>query len=197
MSVVNRNESPTSPSALESPPATPSSPLHSPPFTLAGSLSFAVSTTWNGLVRRVSGDDDNVDTQYMPDSKQHWGHMPEYFKTAADTYQPPPKRRVSPFQPPPLYPLSLSGYKSSTPDSAQLLSKALAEEIRLLVPPRLQLCDEWKLAYSLEQDGVSLATLYEKSDLFRGQRSGFVLVVRDGSGGVGFPRSSFWNGQHS
>jgi hypothetical protein len=52
------------------------------------------------------------------------------------------------------------------------------------VPPRLQLVDEWNLAYSLEQDGVSLATLYKRSEEYRGKRGGFVLVVRDGSGGV-------------
>lgn len=69
-------------------------------------------------------------------------------------------------------------------EKGKLLSNALAEEIRLLVPPRLQLVDEWSLAYSLEQNGVSLATLYKQSDDYRGKRGGFVLVVRDGSGGV-------------
>jgi hypothetical protein len=98
----------------------------------------------------------------------------------------PPRRKLSPFQPPPLTPLSLNGYKYNTQQSAKLLTKALAEEIRLLVPPRLQLVDEWHLAYSLEQNGVSLATLYEKSDDYRGKRGGFVLVVQDGSGGVNF-----------
>ena len=96
----------------------------------------------------------------------------------------PPQRKLSPFQPPPLTPLSLTGYKLNTTQSARLLSKALAEEIRLLVPPRLQLVDEWQLAYSLEQNGVSLGTLYQKSEEYRGKRGGFVLVVQDGSGGV-------------
>lgn len=99
----------------------------------------------------------------------------------------PPRRKLSPFQPPPLTPLSLNGYKYNTQQSAKLLTKALAEEIRLLVPPRLQLVDEWHLAYSLEQNGVSLATLYEKSDDYRGKRGGYVLVVQDGSGGVKLP----------
>ena len=96
----------------------------------------------------------------------------------------PPRRHASPFQPPPLTPLTLHGYKPSTPQSAKLLTRALAEEIRLLVPPRLQLVDEWNLTYSLEQNGVSLATLYEKCDDYRGKRGGFVLVIRDGNGGV-------------
>lgn len=69
-------------------------------------------------------------------------------------------------------------------EKGKLLSKALAEEIRLLVPPRLQLVDEWSLAYSLEQNGVSLGTLYKKSEEYRGKRGGYVLVVRDGGGGV-------------
>lgn len=96
----------------------------------------------------------------------------------------PPRRTASPFQPPPLYPVNLRGWRENTDTSAQLLSRALAEEIRLLVPPRLQLCEEWNLVYSLEQDGVSLGTLYKKCDELRGLRNGFVLVVKDGEGGV-------------
>jgi hypothetical protein len=96
----------------------------------------------------------------------------------------PPRRYASPFQPPPLTPLTLQGYRPGTREKGKLLSKALAEEIRLLVPPRLQLVDEWSLAYSLEQNGVSLGTLYQKSDDYRGKRGGYVLVVKDGSGGV-------------
>lgn len=96
----------------------------------------------------------------------------------------PPRRIASPFQPPPLTPLTLSGYKSSTRDAGKVLSKGLAEEIRLLVPPRLQLVDTWEVVYSLEQNGVSLATFYKKAEEYRGRRGGFVLVVRDASGGV-------------
>jgi len=82
--------------------------------------------------------------------------------------------------------VTLKGYKDSTPETARLLSRALAEEIRLLVPPRLQLCEEWRLVYSLEEHGVSLGTLYKKCEDLRGLRNGFVLVVRDGEGGVCF-----------
>jgi hypothetical protein len=71
-------------------------------------------------------------------------------------------------------------------DGAKLLTRALAEEIRLLVPARSQLVEEWRLVFSLEQDGVSLATLYEKCEDLRGKRGGYVLVVKDGSGGVSF-----------
>lgn len=63
------------------------------------------------------------------------------------------------------------------------MSRPLAEEIRLLIPPRLQLIAQWRLAYSLEVHGSSLATLYEHCANVSTytQRSGYVLVVRDGS----------------
>jgi len=79
----------------------------------------------------------------------------------------------------------LKGWNESTPESARLLTRALAEEIRLLVPARLQLCEEWNLVYSLEENGVSLGTLYKKCDDLRGLRNGFCLIVRDSQGGVG------------
>ena len=60
----------------------------------------------------------------------------------------------------------------------------------MLVPARLQLCEEWNLIYSLDQDGVSLGTLYKKCEDLRGLRNGFVLVVRDGDGGVSFNAAS-------
>lgn len=65
-----------------------------------------------------------------------------------------------------------------------MLTRALAEEIRLLVPARLQLVEQWNLVYSLEEDGVSLGTLYKKCEDRRGLRNGYVLIVRDGEGGV-------------
>ena len=95
-----------------------------------------------------------------------------------------PRRQPSPFEPPPLYPLNLNGYKESTKTGVRLLSKSLAEEIRLLIPPQLQLVDRWVLLYSLEQDGVSLRTLYKKCDDYRGRRGGYVVIVRDRGGGV-------------
>ncbi|KAI9839738.1 MAG: oxidation resistance protein 1 [Sclerophora amabilis] len=96
----------------------------------------------------------------------------------------PPNRNASPFQPPPLYPISLNGFRSFISAPTQILSRALAEEIRLLIPPRLQLVENWTLAYSLEQDGVSLATLYKKCAEYQGTRGGFVIVIRDGDGGI-------------
>ncbi|EFE42132.1 hypothetical protein TRV_03132 [Trichophyton verrucosum HKI 0517] len=92
----------------------------------------------------------------------------------------PPRRTASPFHPPPLTPLTL---ECSSNDTDRLLTRSLAEEIRLLVPPRLQLVDTWKLVYNLDRDGASLSTLYDKcrehSEI--SQRAGYLLVVRDSS----------------
>jgi hypothetical protein len=98
--------------------------------------------------------------------------------SSSSGYYIPPKRTASPFSPPPLTPLSL---KSPIPPTRLLLTRSLAEEIRLLVPPRLQLVENWRLAYSLEGDGASLHTLYNccQHAAARSQRAGYVLVVRD------------------
>ena len=96
----------------------------------------------------------------------------------------PSIRTASPFRPPPLDPVILSGHKESTTKEARLLNNAVAEEIRTMVPERLRITENWKLVYSLEQDGSSLNTLYQKSRGYEGRRVGFVLVVRDEEGGV-------------
>jgi hypothetical protein len=80
--------------------------------------------------------------------------------------------------------LTLHGYKAGTTSRAKLLRKAIAEEIRLLIPPRLQLASSWKLVYSMDQNGSTLSTLYNLCDQYRGKRRGFVLVVRDSNGGL-------------
>lgn len=95
----------------------------------------------------------------------------------------PPRRTASPFQPPPLTPLTLDPGLAAT--SSVILTRSLAEEIRLLIPPRLQLCDSWFLAYSLEEDGVSLTTLYQKCGRPSiSKDSSFILVIKDAAGGV-------------
>lgn len=103
----------------------------------------------------------------------------------------PPRipRTASPMAPPPLEPIQLQGYAQDTAADARLLSTTMAEEIRIMVPTRLAIADEWKLVYNLDQDGASLATLYEKCARFQGKRVGFVLVVKDCEGGVSlFPQ---------
>lgn len=99
-----------------------------------------------------------------------------------NSYTPSPRATPPPFQPPPLTPLSLDGLCRTS--DHQILSKLIAEEIRLLLPPRLQLVDTWRILFSLERDGASLKTLYDICEQERGTRAGFVLVVRDSGGGV-------------
>ncbi|POS85941.1 hypothetical protein EPUL_001904 [Erysiphe pulchra] len=86
------------------------------------------------------------------------------------------------FPSPSLCPISLHFESFSDQHYTKLLTKSLAEEIRLLVPPRLQLCEEWHIVYSLEKDGACLGTLYKKCSELQGGLNGFVLVVKDGRG---------------
>jgi hypothetical protein len=146
---------------------------------LPASLSHAVT----GFLRRLSTD-PNLEKSNHSSQSSSFSATTTSSNSGIDGVYTPPYRNVSPFQPPPLYPLTLQGYVDGTSSSAQLLTHTLAEEIRLLVPPRLQLCEEWNLVYSLEQDGVSLGTLYKKCEDLRGLRNGFVLVVRDAERGV-------------
>lgn len=154
-----------------------------PPNLSSGSFfTYPVTYAVSGLLRRLSTE------PVLPKMLSSNPPSLDSSLTMEGVYT-PPRRYASPFQPPPLTPLTLEGYKPGTKDSAKLLSRQLAEEIRLLVPPRLQLVDEWKLAYSLEQNGVSLTTLYKSCEEYRGKRGGFVLVVRDSGGGVCSPPS--------
>lgn len=107
-------------------------------------------------------------------------------------YTPNGRRSVSPMRPPPLEPLVLRGFHDDTPVSARLLTPAVAEEIRIMIPERLRLEDDWKLVYSLDQDGASLSTLYGKCAAYEGRRGGFVLVIRDDDGGVSEQSSPFF-----
>lgn len=182
---------------MPSPASSQTSLPTSPPRSQSSYFAYPVQYAVSGLLRRLSHE-PTVNTSPPSNSSSTtniWSLSQSLSDTFSDLTKPvtdanmdtlftPPRRHLSPFQPPPLTPLSLNGYKFNTTPSGKLLSKALAEEIRLLVPPRLQLVDEWNLAYSLEQDGVSLATLYKRSEEYRGKRGGFVLVIRDGSGGV-------------
>lgn len=161
------------------PPAAPDAAQQPRPHAVTSSsfFTYPVSYAVSGLLRRLSTDP-------VPQKPPASIPQPSDSSSIMAGVYTPPRRNGSPFQPPPLTPLALQGYEVSTRDSAKLLSRQLAEEIRLLVPPRLQLVDEWKLAYSLEQNGVSLATLYKSCEEYRGKRGGFVLVVRDSGGGV-------------
>lgn len=141
-----------------------------------------VTYTFSGLARRLSEDEAPTPLARALSANFN-GIMTD---PTTGVYHPPtrPERRPSPFQPPPLTPLSLQGYKESTTGRARLLSRSLAEEIRLLMPARLQLMDHWQLTYSLEQNGSTLSTLYGLCEQHRGKRGGFVLVVKDSGGGI-------------
>jgi len=85
---------------------------------------------------------------------------------------------------PPLTPLSLQGYKDSTKN--RLLSTELGDEIRNILPARLQISSDWKLLYSLEQHGSSLNTLYSntKPNSTRYDKGGYLLVIKDEKNGI-------------
>ncbi|KAI4119931.1 MAG: hypothetical protein LQ345_000190 [Seirophora villosa] len=153
---------------------TPPSPSaqHAPSFTQSY-FAYPVSHVVSGLYRRLT------EPNRIPSSNQ----QPPVSLDMHNGVYTPPHRTASPFQPPPLTPLTLN--PANAPRSSVILTRALAEEIRLLVPPRLQLCESWSLVYSLEEDGVSLTTLYTKCgapSIPRG--SSFVLVIKDAAGGI-------------
>ncbi|KAK4992971.1 oxidation resistance protein 1 [Elasticomyces elasticus] len=164
------------------PPESPPSRSTADPRPSAFShFTYPVSYSVSSLLRRLSIDDAPTPLARAL-SANYNGSMTDPFN---GVYHPPlPPRRLSPFQPPPLTPLTLTGYSEDTKRGQRLLEKALAEEIRLLVPPRLQLVDRWRLGYSLAQDGASLSRLYGIFEEWRGKRGGYVLVIRDGGGGV-------------
>ncbi|KAI4127616.1 MAG: hypothetical protein LQ338_003111 [Usnochroma carphineum] len=152
------------------PTRTPSSSAQHPANSTHSYLSYPVSHVVSGLYRRLTEP---------PQSKPS---PPPSLDLYNGVYT-PPRRTASPFQPPPLTPLTLNPAKASS--SSLILTRALAEEIRLLVPPRLQLSETWSLVYSLEEDGVSLTTLYNKCAAPSvPQSSSFVLVVKDAAGGI-------------
>ncbi|RAO72197.1 uncharacterized protein BHQ10_008209 [Talaromyces amestolkiae] len=139
-------------------------------------FSYPVSRVVSGLYRRLTDPPQKPDNNNTNRRNARNANMNSTHSSSTSLYT--PKRTASPFQPPPLTPLTL---KSSS--NTAILSRALAEEIRLLVPPRLQLVDTWRLAYSLERDGSSLSTLYDHCRKIseHNPRAGYVLVVRDAS----------------
>ncbi|RAH83673.1 TLD-domain-containing protein [Aspergillus japonicus CBS 114.51] len=162
----------------------------------ASYFSYPVTHVVSGLYRRFtdpqstknSTTTNNNNNKKKKDSTMrrpwHSNTTPADASTATNTLF-TPIRTASPFQPPPLTPLTLTDPDSHQPPNNEdyLLTRSLAEEIRLLVPARLQLCDTWRLAYSLERDGASLSTLYENCRAIsqRSPRAGYVLIIRDAS----------------
>jgi hypothetical protein len=174
MSSSDRNESPETPESSGA--GTPNNPNRA-------SASY-ITNMWTGLIRRFSSEGSfpsQADTAYEDDYKYHNGNGT---KDGINGVFTPVRRTASPLRPPPLDPLVLHGYRQGTPASAKLLTGAVAEEIRTMVPERLRIVDDWHLVYSLEQDGASLTTLYQRCRQYEGKRAGFVLVVKDLEGGV-------------
>lgn len=138
---------------------------------------------WTGLIRRFSTE-DTLASQL--DDESHDQHGSDLNKDGVNGVFAATRRMASPFRPPPLDPLVLHGQVAEDADDAptNLLTAAVAEEIRTMIPERLRIVEDWRLVYSLEQDGASLATLYQKCRHYEGQRVGFVLVVQDQEGGV-------------
>ncbi|KAL4879605.1 hypothetical protein BJY04DRAFT_208534 [Aspergillus karnatakaensis] len=179
----------TDPPSLDS---TTNKSSNSPPFhqSAASYLSYPVTHVVSGLYRRLT-DPPSTNTTNMMSRLRRSNPDPSSssssFSSTSQHQVFTPVRTVSPFQPPPLTPLTLLANEDHTPiplpSQNQLLTRALAEEIRLLVPPRLQLVDTWRLAYSLDRDGASLSTLYEncRAVSARSPRAGYVLVIRDAS----------------
>ncbi|KFA61343.1 hypothetical protein S40285_05853 [Stachybotrys chlorohalonatus IBT 40285] len=165
---------------VDSPDATPpSSGAHTP--SLASSS--YISSMWTGLIRRLTAEDSGFPGGQLD-------HQGSSFDAAAagkdgirDVFT-PIRRTASPFRPPPLDPLNLHGYRESTPHDSRLLSQAVAEEIRNMIPERLRITEDWRLAYSLQEDGASLTTLYQRCRQYETKRVGFVLVVKDQEGGT-------------
>lgn len=161
-----------------------------PHQSAASYFSYPVTHVVSGLYRRLTDPPTSNNGNMMSRLRRNNPDPSSSSSSISSTSQYPvftPVRTVSPFQPPPLTPLTLLANEENTPiplaPQNQLLSRALAEEIRLLVPPRLQLVDTWRLAYSLDRDGASLSTLYDncREVSSRSPRAGYVLVIRDAS----------------
>lgn len=177
----------------------PSSSGAATPNNASASSSYIPSLSglasgFGGLVRRFSDLTAAVPGQQhdLP-HQSSWSSSPLSYphnqhNGISGVYTPPTviNRTASPMAPPPLEPLELKGYRDDTTQSARLLTNAVAEEIRIMIPERQRIDDEWNLVYSLDQDGASLGTLYKKCEAYQNtnRRASFVLVVRDQEGGV-------------
>lgn len=78
------------------------------------------------------------------------------------------------------HPVSLDGPETKN----RILSEDLADDIRHLLPVRLQVSSKWEQVYSLEANGASLRTLYERVRPKTKYQHGYVLLLRDSMDGV-------------
>ncbi|SCU93647.1 LANO_0E04434g1_1 [Lachancea nothofagi CBS 11611] len=84
----------------------------------------------------------------------------------------------------PLPQVKLHGYTEST--KSRLLTPEICDEIRNLMPTRIQLYPDWHLLYSLQQHGASLHSLYDKvsPETKNPGRVGYILLIEDRRGGI-------------
>lgn len=81
--------------------------------------------------------------------------------------------------------VNLIGYLPTTKN--RLLTTRMCDEIRMLMPARIQLYNEWTLLYSLEQHGASLHSLYSNvtpGDDDVNRRIGYVIIIKDRHDGI-------------
>ncbi|KAI1117772.1 TLD-domain-containing protein [Nemania sp. NC0429] len=180
-----------------SPPGPRPPPLpHAATSTTTSSSGYGIGSAVWGLLRRISTADSSyayTDASTLPPSGMSQQRRRD--QSAAGTGRipegdgihgafTPPRRTATPRGLPSLDPVSLRGYRDDTDPDERLLARGIAEEIRTFLPERLKIMDEWRLVYSLYQNGSSLATLYQLCEKYRGVRAGFVLVVRDAKDGI-------------
>ncbi|KAI3339343.1 hypothetical protein F4824DRAFT_58420 [Ustulina deusta] len=172
------------------PQSQPSSPPPPPPHAATASPSgYGIGSAVWGLLRRFSAGDSpstnqaNVPT-LSPRTSQFYAHNANAGGDGISGAFTPPRRTATPRGLPSLDPISLHGYRGDTEPDERLLARGVAEEIRTFLPERLKIMEDWRLVYSLYQNGSSLATLYQQCEKYRGVRAGFVLVVRDAKDGI-------------
>ncbi|RCI11533.1 hypothetical protein L249_7485 [Ophiocordyceps polyrhachis-furcata BCC 54312] len=147
---------------------------------------------WTGIVRRFSAEDGQFSDDDDDESNRRVTTKAATMTTTMTkddgvhgVFSPAAQHRnvgaAFHYRPPPLDPVVLHGSSSM---AAGLLTATVAEEIRAMVPERLRIVEDWRLVYSLERDGASLATLYQRARPYDGCRVGFVLVVKDQEGGT-------------
>ncbi|KAI0453939.1 hypothetical protein F5B21DRAFT_265827 [Xylaria acuta] len=166
----------------------PSPPPLRPHASAASSSGYGIGSAVWGLLRRISTVDSATAPTPPPGASQLYNQnanrIPGARGDGINGAFTPPRRTATPRGLPSLDPISLNGYRDDTEPEERLLARGVAEEIRTFLPERLKIMEDWRLVYSLYQNGSSLATLYQLCERYRGVRAGFVLVVRDGKEGI-------------
>ncbi|KAI0517726.1 TLD-domain-containing protein [Xylaria bambusicola] len=182
----------TDPALTSSPRPEPRPSQRSPPPPLSPSTTssgYGIGSAVWGLLRRISTVDNPPTTppgvsQLYNSNANSLGMVPGAGGDGINGAFTPPRRTATPRGLPSLDPINLYGYRADTDPDERLLARGVAEEIRTFLPERLKIMEDWRLVYSLYQNGSSLATLYQLCEKYRGVRAGFVLVVRDGKDGI-------------